>query len=219
MHRLFAGFMIVFVLSLATGVATNAQYLPAGSYPSSCRNITMAGNQLSASCTDPQGRWVFSSVNAAACRNGSIANRNGYLHCNRNVGGGSSTMMPQGSYQQSCVNATMRAATLSASCTAPAGNRIYSSVDVTQCGGGNVRNQNGYLACGAYSGPPNNTGYGYLPPGSYQQSCANAYMDGGVLTATCPSPNGTRYTTQIVARSCRGGDIANRNGRLACNNQ
>ena len=111
----------------------------------------------------------------------------------------------------------MRGPVLSASCTAPAGNRIYSSLDVTQCGGGNVRNQNGYLACGAYSGPPNNNGYGYLPPGSYQQSCANAYMDGGILTATCPSPNGTRYTTQILARSCRGGDIANRNGRLACN--
>jgi len=218
MRRLLAGFTLLSLLSLATGIAVNAQYLPSGSYQASCRNISLTGNQLSASCTDPQGRWIFSGINVGTCRYGDIANRNGYLHCNHHHGGGNAMMMPQGSYQQSCVNATMRGPVLSASCTAPAGNRIYSSLNVTQCGGGNVRNQNGYLACGAGSGPPN-PGYSYLPPGSYQQSCSNAYMDGGVLTATCPSPNGARYTTQIVVRSCRGGGIANRNGRLACTYQ
>jgi len=52
--------------------------------------------------------------------------------------------------------------------------------------------------------------------GSYQQSCTNATMNGGTLTANCPSGNGARMTTSINPRSCRGADIANRNGRLQC---
>ena len=110
MRHVIAGLTIFSFLTLSTGAAY-AQYLPAGSYEGSCRNITMNGNQLSAQCTDPQGRWVYSSINAGACR-GTIQNRNGYLHCHR-AGGSGSMMMPEGSYQASCVNATMRGSTLS----------------------------------------------------------------------------------------------------------
>ncbi len=41
-------------------------------------------------------------------------------------------------------------------------------------------------------------------------------MNGGMLTATCTSPNGANLTSTINAGRCRGGDIANVNGRLAC---
>jgi hypothetical protein len=61
-----------------------------------------------------------------------------------------------------------------------------------------------------------NNGYGRLPAGSYQQSCTNATMNGGVLTANCPAGNGARTTSSINASACRGADIANRNGRLQC---
>jgi hypothetical protein len=61
-----------------------------------------------------------------------------------------------------------------------------------------------------------NNGYGRVPGGSYQQSCTNVSMNGGILTATCPSGNGSRITTSINPRSCGGVDITNRNGRLQC---
>jgi hypothetical protein len=40
-------------------------------------------------------------------------------------------------------------------------------------------------------------------------------MNGGTLTASCPGRNGS-MTTSIDPRSCRGVDIANVDGRLAC---
>jgi len=73
---------------------------------------------------------------------------------------------------------------------------------------GNNNNNGGY----------NNGGYGNrgAAPGSYQSSCTNVYMNGQTLTASCTSPNGQRITSSINAAQCRGGDIANVNGRLAC---
>jgi hypothetical protein len=81
-------------------------------------------------------------------------------------------------------------------------------------GYGNGGYNNGYGRGGRY-GNGNGNGYGNVPSGSYQQSCTNAVMRGGVLTATCPG-NGGSMTTSIDPRSCRGGDIANVNGRLQC---
>ena len=79
---------------------------------------------------------------------------------------------------------------------------------------GNNGNGNGY---GRYGNNGNNgNGYGYAPGGSYQQSCSNARMRNGLLTASCPDGNGNVRTTSIDPRQCRGSDIANRNGRLSC---
>jgi hypothetical protein len=81
-------------------------------------------------------------------------------------------------------------------------------------GNNGYNNGNGYGNNGY-----NNNGYGnngYAPGGSYQQSCRNVRMSGGTLTASCPGPNGNWMTTSINPRSCRGADIANRNGQLVC---
>src|SRR6202161_3507742 len=56
-----------------------------------------------------------------------------------------------------------------------------------------------------------------IPGGSYQQSCSNVRIRGDQLTASCTAPNGTRMRSSIALGSCRGGDIANSNGQLACN--
>jgi hypothetical protein len=85
--------------------------------------------------------------------------------------------------------------------------------------GNNGYGNNGYGNNGNGNNGYGNNGYGNgygLPGGSYQQSCTNASMSGGVLTATCPSGNGQRITTSINPRSCGGADITNRNGRLNC---
>ena len=59
-------------------------------------------------------------------------------------------------------------------------------------------------------------GYGYPPPGSYQQSCNNVQMRGSVLSASCTSTSGQRVYSSLNVNGCNG-DIANVNGRLSCN--
>jgi CVNH domain-containing protein len=82
--------------------------------------------------------------------------------------------------------------------------------------GNNGNGNNGYGNNGYGNNGYGNNGYGRLPGGSYQQSCSNATMNGGTLTANCPAGNGARVTSSINPRSCGGADIANRNGRLQC---
>jgi hypothetical protein len=152
--------------------------------------------------------------------------------------------VPPGSYQQSCTNVRVRDGELTARCTNSSGQRVRSSIAVNSCRGGDIANSNGQLTCnggngygrgrgygnGNGNGYNNGNGYGrgynngngygrgngYAPGGSYQQSCNNIRMSGGVLTASCPSGNGNWMTTSIDPRSCRGTDITNRNGRLSC---
>ena len=86
MHRLSAALALVSVFLVATGAGANAQYLPSGSYQASCRNISMTGNVLSASCTDPQGNYRWSRINVRSCAGGGIANQNGHLRCGSSGG-------------------------------------------------------------------------------------------------------------------------------------
>ena len=143
------------------------------------------------------------------------------------VGTASAQNIPSGSYQQSCTNIRVRGNVLTAACTAPQGGRVRSSIDLSSCRRGDIANSNGQLTCNSNGygrgrgngngyGNNGNNGYGRLPAGSYQQSCTNATMNGGVLTANCPAGNGARTTSSINASACRGADIANRNGRLQC---
>ncbi|HZZ64575.1 MAG TPA: CVNH domain-containing protein, partial [Candidatus Baltobacteraceae bacterium] len=71
-------------------------------------------------------------------------NGNGY-----NNGYGYNNALPPGSYQASCTNIRMNGSTLSASCTAGNGQRVYSSINVNACQsrGMPIRNNNGYLRC------------------------------------------------------------------------
>jgi hypothetical protein len=78
-------------------------------------------------------------------------------------------------------------------------------------------NNGGYNNGGNNNGGYNNGRYGNRAvSGSYQSSCTNVQTNGTMLTATCTSPNGSNITSTINTVRCRGGDIANVNGRLAC---
>lgn len=156
------------------------------------------------------------------------------------LGPASAQYIPSGSYQQSCQNIHYRDGMLVARCNGPNGQLVRSTIDPRTCRGGDIANMNGQLTCnggntygrgrygrghgygyGRNNGNGNNgynNGYGYgrgVVGGSYQQSCTNAYMSNGLLYATCPG-RGTTMTTSIDPRSCRGGDIANVDGRLQC---
>ena len=52
--------------------------------------------------------------------------------------------------------------------------------------------------------------------GSYLATCTNVYQRGSILSAECETPNGYMRPTRIDLNGCRGGDIANANGRLVC---
>ena len=54
---------------------------------------------------------------------------------------------PGGSYQGSCINIQSRGGSLTASCTAPNGQRITSSINPSACRGADIANVNGYLRC------------------------------------------------------------------------
>lgn len=53
------------------------------------------------------------------------------------------------------------------------------------------------------------------PPGSYAQTCRNARVSGGVLSAQCLDERGRSRSSSLGYSSCRG-DIANVNGTLSC---
>jgi CVNH domain len=191
-------------------VCTNAAVR--GSYQQTCDSAYMNGNILTARCADTNNYPRRSSINVDSCRNRNIANENGQLVCTRGNGNGGG--VPAGSYQQTCTGAYMNGTTLTATCQdAYDGNR-RTSLDTRTCNGRDIGNDNGNLRCDGYS---SGGGNGAVLPGSYQQSCNSAYMRGNTLTATCPDANGRYKRSELNTASCRGRDIANRDGRLTCN--
>ena len=123
---------------------------------------------------------------------------------------------PGGSYTSSCTHIRMNGNMITARCTAANGGQIRSSTSAN-CRG-DIANNNGYLGCnGGGGGMGHRPGMGGLPQGSYLSSCMNARMNGSMLMAVCPAPNGARIETSLNAQYCRrGADIANRNGYLNC---
>jgi hypothetical protein len=56
--------------------------LPPGSYQQSCRNETMSGSTLTATCTAANGQWVTSYLDVSQCRStDDVGNDNGQLRC------------------------------------------------------------------------------------------------------------------------------------------
>ena len=188
----------------ATALApASAQVIPSGSYQQSCTNIRVRGGQLTARCTNPQGVAVRSSIALNSCRGGDIVNSNGQLACNGNGNGYGYGNNGNGNGN---------------------GNGRHRHRHDDNNNGGNNNgdynnnNNGGYNHGGYNNGGYNNGRYGNggMAAGSYQSSCTNVYMNGPNLTASCTAPNGQRITSSINAAQCRGGDIANVNGRLAC---
>jgi hypothetical protein len=189
MPRLLVSLLAGLGLAATALAPAGAQTIPSGSYQQSCTNIHVRGTELIARCTNPQGARVRSSIELNSCRRGDIVNANGQLACNRN-GYGRGGGYNNGGYNNGGYN-----------------------------NGGNNNggyNNGGYNNGGYNNGGYNNGRYGRTPSGSYQSSCTNVSMNGGILTASCTAPNGQYITSTINPAQCRGGDVANVNGRLAC---
>lgn len=203
-------------LLFAGAAQAQSQSIPSGSYRSSCADIRAqsvggGGRLLTARCQTSSGGWRNTSLRYENCR-GDIANNNGNLTCSQS-GGGGWDRPPNGSYQQSCRNATMRGSTLSAQCQDSRGGWQSSSINVNDCRNRDIANINGRLSCTGNGGG----GGAQVPSGSYQQSCRNAYMSGPTLHAQCRDSRGNWQNSAVNTNNCRGRDIANDNGRLTCN--
>ncbi|HEY6234086.1 MAG TPA: CVNH domain-containing protein [Candidatus Elarobacter sp.] len=191
MPRILFSLLAGFGLAATVLAPASAQSVPSGSYQQSCTNIRVRGDQLTARCTNAQGTAARSTIAVDSCRNGDIVNSNGQLACNRNGYGNG--------------NGNGR-------------RRHHRDGDDNNGNNNGGYNNGGYNNGGYNNGGYNNGRYGNrgAVSGSYQSSCTNVQMSGGTLTATCTAPNGSNVTTSINPAQCRGGDIANVNGRLAC---
>lgn len=198
---------LIFLL-VAIGMTTppvRADNAPPGSYRQSCRNWNATGTTLTAECKNNNGAWqpLSTLMNFDQCI-GDIQNLNGNLQCNKGAG------TPPGSYRQSCRDIYVNGTTLYAACKDNNGAWQPQSIltDIQQCTG-DIQNLNGKLEC--------NKG-GTTPPGSYQQSCRDIYVNGTTLYATCKTSNGAWSSTPTSlsnVNQCIGG-ILNINGVLRC---
>lgn len=129
---------------------------------------------------------------------------------------GSAWAQPNGSYLQTCRDVRVAGkyrpdALLLAECQTKKGYWRESSLYYKSCRG-DIYNDNGTLRCqGGQAGNP-----GTLPPGSWQASCRNAYIDSRTLYADCRKVNGRWTDARLNLNACPWGPVANNNGQLVC---
>lgn len=122
---------------------------------------------------------------------------------------------PPGSYQQSCRDIYAEWDVLAATCRTRTGDWNYTTLSNYRDCEGDIANHNGRLVCVRDDDDDDDDG-GWLPRGSYRDTCRRERVEDGTLTAECVDRNGRwRYTELQNFRSCRG-DIANVNGMLRC---
>jgi len=78
------------------GAAITCQAQPGGSYRQTCRDVSVHGSTLSATCQDQGGNWRNTELRDFSRCNGDIQNLNGNLQCTG--GNGGSGYGPGGNY-------------------------------------------------------------------------------------------------------------------------
>jgi hypothetical protein len=120
---------------------------------------------------------------------------------------------PEGSYQQTCSDVSVKKGTLYAKCQDAKGKSQSAKLShYEKCS--DIANKNGKLECAggdkAAAPPPSQ------PAGSYTDSCRNIQMKGSTLHAVCKSLDGRELPTSLKdANRCAEG-VANINGILNC---
>ena len=223
MHRflttrlpLLAALLLAAMSMLAVPAEAQRRAPPDGSYRQSCRNIQMEGrDDLSAECRRQNGNWRSTRIDTDQCRGRDIRNDNGHLECGdyRYSGNYGRYQPPAGGWSQSCRNARIVRDDLVAECRQRDGDWNRTSLDLDDCRGQPVSNDNGRLRCGEIGGG----GAGYnMPRGSWTQSCRNAQIRGDDLYAQCRGRDGRWHNTRIDLDRCPNRGLVNDNGELRC---
>lgn len=144
----------------------NGDWLPSGSYRSSCRNIAIESSTLTADCRDNFGRFRYTELPGyRSCQD--IVNSNGILRCRRDNGNDDEDdgdddyddgRLPGGSWRATCQNGRVYGSVLYATCRDGNGNWRASTLELRNCRR-NVVNENGRLVCGGSGG---GGGYGRI---------------------------------------------------------
>jgi hypothetical protein len=126
----------------------------------------------------------------------------------------SAQYLPEGTWRETCRDPYLRGDTLGALCMDLNRRWRESRIDVSECRGGRIENDDGRLQCerrGGWGGG----GWGGNAGGTFRASCRDIRQDGPMIRARCQDQDGNWRTSRIDARECRQ-DIANIDGRLAC---
>lgn len=135
----------------------DGDWLPSGSYRSSCRNVTIESSTLTADCRDNFGRFRYTELPGyRSCQN--IVNSNGILRCSRDNGNDDDGdddygdgRLPGGSWRATCQNGRVYGSVLYATCRDSNGSWRASTLELRNCRR-NVINENGRLVCGGSGG-------------------------------------------------------------------
>ncbi len=118
---------------------------------------------------------------------------------------------PQGSYQQTCSDISVKKGTLHAHCKDEKGKTHHASLAHFENCAADIANKNGSLICAQGEG-----GAPVQPGGSYTETCKDIHMKGGTLHAVCKSYDGHEAPTSLrEADRCAQG-VVNINGVLSC---
>jgi hypothetical protein len=118
---------------------------------------------------------------------------------------------PEGTYQQTCSDVSVKKVTLYAKCQDSQGKSHSAKLSrYEKCS--DIANKNGKLECAG----ENQAAGPSQPAGSYTESCKNIRMKGATLHAVCKSLDGRELPTSLKdANRCAEG-VANINGILNC---
>jgi hypothetical protein len=223
--------MLVFCPRNSTAAAMDDY--PAGTYQQTCKNIGMRGDDLRARCLDTRGHYHDSSLDHADRCWGDISNNDGRLTCNKNG------VLPSGGYGQTCRDIRVRYNVLLARCQDRDGRWMETSLTSFSNCGSAIENINGQLRCMANRGDRDHDwdrdrdrdrdrdhdrdhdrdgdhDRGYVPRGSYSQTCREIQAQGNYLRAVCQTMRGDWVATSLNGVNQCVGEIVNDDGRLEC---
>ena len=120
-----------------------------GSFGSSCRDASVNSNGvLTANCQTANGNWRRTSLSPSQCGSYRAGNRDGNLFCESGGDGGSSVSRWDGSFRNSCRDASVNSnGVLTANCQTANGNWRRTSLSPSQCGSYRAGNRDGNLFC------------------------------------------------------------------------
>ncbi|HYL09159.1 MAG TPA: CVNH domain-containing protein [Candidatus Acidoferrales bacterium] len=218
-----------FALSLPSAASAAQQGgIPPGSYQDTCKDRSLNGDTLNAQCKSNAGRWHATALHNFERCVGDIINVDGNLRCQK---GGPP---PSGTYMQTCKDIRVHINTVSARCAGADGRWVDTSLnEFSRCAIG-IANAGGQLQCArdaardgdrdrdrdrerdGYRDRPPDRDQGWLPRGSYPQTCRNIHVRGDVLLAQCQATDGRWVEAVLDDFDQCTGEIVNDNGDLHC---
>jgi hypothetical protein len=124
---------------------------PNGTYLKTCSKIYFDGKTLTATCRwgGSFQFWDKTSITVAMCDGGDIWNNRGALYCYARRGTwGDGTVVPRGSYLDSCGGENVHGTVLEAACKNRSGEPTPTSLQLNNCRmGSNISNIDGQLVC------------------------------------------------------------------------